>query len=498
VLHLHSDHDKIKAPAEQDLFNLYLEQDGRGQDTGFIPSQMNTVNKVLPESRRFSEISTVPILQLHRHRDGYIAFATKRDDDDFRPRVAIRAGGLESWFPAFREQFEKDSYVAINADWRLRSHGADGDEYGYPLHCGASLRYINACYVDIDFHILGLDFGTVIGRVVNLQDAGQLPHASMIVRSGQGVWLLWLLHDVQDPDLSQRAFPDKLELYRRIQDAIIERLVPLGADMAAKDAARYLRLPGSLNADSETIVEWWIQGANEAGYIYTLPELAKLFNVIPAKRHRGEIVARNPAKRRGWVALNAQRLRDFNTLRAVRGGFSDGCRNNAAKIYAWLLRANGKSKSDVLGLLTAMGEQCRPRLSRGEIKNAWKYTRLRKMRDQTISDWLKIISSESELLERFPPAGLPQLKPIRKSMASIRGSVAERRDALTAIIAELGYVPAARELSALLAQRSISASHVTVWRDIQALRAGALDPKPESQLPLLSVAGDLSFPVCNG
>ena len=47
------------------------------------------------------------------------------------------------------------------------------------------------------------------------------------------------------------------------------------------------------------------------------------------------------------VALNARRLRDFNTLRALRGGFSEGCRNNAAKIYAWLLRANGTSALDI-------------------------------------------------------------------------------------------------------------------------------------------------------
>ena len=73
---------------------------------------------------------------------------------------------------------------------------------------------LNACYVDIDFHKLGLDIGTVIGRVVNLQESGQLPHASMIVRSGHGIWLLWLVHDIEDKDTSQPAFPDRLELYR--------------------------------------------------------------------------------------------------------------------------------------------------------------------------------------------------------------------------------------------------------------------------------------------
>jgi hypothetical protein len=208
----------------------------------------------LPISRRFTEITPAPILHLHRHRDGYIAFAAMRDCEDFRPLVSIRASELETWFPAFREQLEKDSYVSINADWRLRKYGPDGDSYGYPLHRSDRLRYINACYVDIDFHKLGLDLGTVIGRIINLQESGQLPHASMVVRSGHGVWLLWLVNDIENPDSPQRAFPDKLELYSRIQAAIIERLLPLGADMAARDAARHLRIPGSLNRGSETNV----------------------------------------------------------------------------------------------------------------------------------------------------------------------------------------------------------------------------------------------------
>jgi hypothetical protein len=106
--------------------------------------------------------------------------------------------------------------------------------------------------------------------------------------------------------------------------------------MAARDAARHLRIAGSINTGSETTVEWWIQGANHSGYIHSLPELAKLFRATPTRRHHGELVAHTPAKRRGWVALNSRRLRDFNTLRALRGGFSEGCRNNAAiSIARW-------------------------------------------------------------------------------------------------------------------------------------------------------------------
>ncbi|HEV3202109.1 MAG TPA: hypothetical protein VGZ73_29625, partial [Bryobacteraceae bacterium] len=358
-------------------------------------------------SEKYAEVSPTPILRLHRHDDGYIAFATERDGDDFRPLVSIRASELETWFPLFRDQLLKDAYVGINADWRLKSYGVHGDSFGYPLHRSDQLRYINACYVDIDFHKLGLDLGTVIGRVINLQESDQLPHASMIVHSGRGVWLLWLVCDPNAPEQSQGAFPDRLDLYSRIQESIIERLLPLGADPAARDASRYIRLPGSLNGESEKTVEWWIQGRAESGYIYTLQELALLLHATPTKRHGREIIAHNPHKRRGWVAMNARRLTDFNTLRALRGGFSEGCRNNASKIYAWLLRCNATGDSDVYGLVAVLAGECHPRLPMSAVKDAVKYSKVmrsRLMSDRTIADWLQITRAEAEILEKFPPA----------------------------------------------------------------------------------------------
>lgn len=453
-------------------------------------------------SERFAEVAPAPILHLHRHQDGYIAFATERDGDDWRPLVSIRAGELETWFPLFRDRFLKDSYCSINADWRLRSYGPDGDAYGYPLHRTDRLRYINAAYVDIDYHKLGLDTGTVIGRVINLQESGQLPHASMIVHSGRGIWLLWLICDPKNPEQSAGAFPDKLDLYSRIQRAIIERLLPLGADPAACDAARHIRIPGSLHGESERTVEWLIQGSEGGGYVYTLPDLALRLRATPTRRHGREIIAHNPAKRRGWVALNAQRLRDFNTLRALRGGFAEGCRNNAAKIYAWLLRANATPRYDIPGLVSAMGEQCRPRLSKGAAREAWKYGNLRRMKDQTISDWLGVTQAEAEMLESLPPATAFRCAeaepPAPRPRDLQRLSIQQRREAIRTIAAERGRVPSVREMSRLIEAKGFTGNPKTVSTDYLALGIQSdaslrrKEPEQEKTQELL-----LSFPVCN-
>ena len=84
-----------------------------------------------------------PILALHRHNDGYIAFATARDtaeDKDFRPLVSVRRDELARYFPEFRDQLMKDAYVSINAGWKLRRKGPNGAVYGYPLHRTDRLR----------------------------------------------------------------------------------------------------------------------------------------------------------------------------------------------------------------------------------------------------------------------------------------------------------------------------------------------------------------------
>jgi hypothetical protein len=51
----------------------------------------------------------------------------------------------------------------------------------------------------------------------------------------------------------------ELRFHRELQAALHKRLVHLGADKNASNPARYIRMPGSLNTKSETIVSWEVQ-----------------------------------------------------------------------------------------------------------------------------------------------------------------------------------------------------------------------------------------------
>lgn len=169
-------------------------------------------------------------------------------------------------------------------------------------------------------------------------------------------------------------------MYLRIERAIVNRLTDLGSDAAARCAVRRVRIAGSFHTGSEQYVQWWIQGKERHGYSYALAELAERFGVdqkIHRTTRRAFTEGDKPknARSRGWRRLTQYRLREFRLLRSSRGGFSEGCRNHAALIYAFLLRCSGIPKDEAAIEVAALGDECSPRLGacacRAAIKTAF-------------------------------------------------------------------------------------------------------------------------------
>ena len=102
----------------------------------------------------------------------------------------------------------------------------------------ASLKSLRSLYVDID-RLLSLE------DIADALHQAKLPWPSLIVWSGRGVHLYWL----HDP-MPARALP----VWQRCQDTIVKALLFAGADPAAKDCARFLRMCGTLNAKNGATV----------------------------------------------------------------------------------------------------------------------------------------------------------------------------------------------------------------------------------------------------
>ena len=241
-----------------------------------------------------------PIIQLHRHPDGVITFARKTPDGAFHNIGGIRPAQLQSMFPQFREELERDSFFSVNAffHWDKRSQWLPA------VRDTESVRYLTCCYADVDCYNLQINWAEAFVKILGMQDGQCLPPASVIQRSGRGLWFYWLLKDEKHPGIAQRAWAEKVKLWAQIQREIGARLAEFGADVTAADLARITRVPGSINTkviEKKTQfprVKFWVQlGTDDKRYIYTLSNLARFFGIAekaPPPIERAYREAREP------------------------------------------------------------------------------------------------------------------------------------------------------------------------------------------------------------
>lgn len=272
------------------------------------------------------------------------------------------------------------------------------------------LKWLNACFADLDCYRLNLDPHDVVREVLRMEQDGLLPPVSIVAMSGRGVWVYWLLRDPADPSLPQRAWPEAIDQYRAVQDAIARLLGRFGAE--ANDPARVTRVPGSVHAGTGRRVKYLVRATGEGGAppTHALRDLTAIFQATPARpgrRARGKRPAKpNPKKRAGLIAMLDIRLRRFKALRATRGGFRKGTREWAAFIYAGILALKGYEGDRLRDAVYALGDDCIPPLPHSECDKAVASARKHNypMKNQTISDRLGVTPEESREIGGWPPA----------------------------------------------------------------------------------------------
>ena len=464
------------------------------------PLPMDGSQHVLPAFVELEYPDYRPIILLHRGNDGFVPFCRKRkDSDDFEDMFSMKASEIESYFPQLLPALDVDSYFGINAMYRAnKGTSLTAKEHGVRLpqayKSGDGVKYLTAVFADIDCHKLGIDVGSAVGAVIRAQDRGDIPPASMLTRSGRGVWVWWMLRDEKNPRLPIRAWPEVIRLWCNVQRKVTDLFASVGADAGARDSARITRVPGSVNSKADARVVYWLQaGSDGKPFSYTLEALANTFNVELPTRNKEVMTVTKRLSVRGRKGQRGRWLRartNFENLWERRGRFAEGVRNNAVFVYATILRSQLLDESVVW-------EECRrlyADLDQGNepytlddlaasMKRAVGFGRVGRfggVRNQTIADMLDVTPDESVLLPSWKPASRFKTTPEPESL-SRRELQVRRRELLRVKVAELGFVPSQRELVGWLEEQGVPTVEATVAKDLDALGIDRPKPKPKKR-----------------
>ena len=298
------------------------------------------------------------------------------------------------------------------------------------------LRSLQACFVDIDGCT---DWPGVLDALSELR----LPSPSLLVESGRGLHLYWKLQ----PTPSQA-----LPVWQAVQDELIRKLAPFGADAAARDCARVLRLVGSVNSKNSHVV----RGRILSPQAWTLHELAD--EVLgPRKMPSAQVVGLERARvkrqasvhqRTGPYRLWHQRYQDLCLIAEHHAfmrssGVAEGNRNKLLFLLAvalsWFSSVEGLAEH-----VHRIAKTYMPSLSAREVvtytkpiiaramaaRSGDKYEWQGQMKDpryafrtDTLRSWLGALITpglESQLIALGPPKSAGELAAIRAKREKAR------------------------------------------------------------------------------
>lgn len=189
-----------------------------------------------------------------------------------------------------------------------------------------NIRQLRSLYVDLDFYIFNFDPQWVLGKLQHEFYGENIPEPNLIIFSGQGVVLIWLIEPVP-----YKALP----LWQAVQNYLLNQLKDLGGDPLASDAARVFRLAGTRSSKNgaDVHVEYlheYRYNLRDLQYEY-LPELKPVDPTAKKKRGRKT----NIVRLYNAYSLNIARVKDIVKLVELRNGDVDGCRERLCFLYRY-------------------------------------------------------------------------------------------------------------------------------------------------------------------
>ena len=187
-----------------------------------------------------------------------------------------------------------------------------------------TIRQLRSLYVDLDFYIFNYNPEWILGKLEVEFYRQTIPEPNLIIFSGQGIVLIWMIEPVP-----YKALP----LWQAVQNYLIKELKPLGGDPKAADAARVFRLAGSVSSKNGNEVN--VQYRHD--YRYTLRDIQH--DYLPELTPKQDKPKRGRKKKVVHLfniySLHAARLHDLAKLVELRQGEMEGYREIALFLYRY-------------------------------------------------------------------------------------------------------------------------------------------------------------------
>ncbi len=167
--------------------------------------------------------------------DGYITLATKQD--------------------VYKQYHYKLNSVLYEIDYNQHDMYMSMNNFYIPRRGIDTIKRLNALYVDIDYYKTKYNNITEVMEIVQMRSMvfDNIPVPSYVVNSGRGMYLVWLIE--QESNFA-------LATWQSVQQYLCQQLLDVGADANAIDAARILRVPGTVNSKSNTEVKIIVDNHN--------------------------------------------------------------------------------------------------------------------------------------------------------------------------------------------------------------------------------------------
>ena len=274
----------------------------------------------------FNESSLPEAITLHANQPGFFSVLVLRAASQPRQR-SYRVDLLPQVLAALDATL--DSYISQATFFK-------------PNRRLVNLWHLPLCFVDLDAYKTEYASADPAGLSLavrqHLADTG-IPPASMVIHSGQGLYLKWLLK----APLPQSKLPQ----WNVVQRELINKLADFGADPKAKDASRVLRLVSTCNTKQHDPVlrkvrVLWVEEEDGDPLLHDFEQLADAVlpftrkeeeipdagrppgRILQFKQFKKGVEAEKQAHRFSYQSLHWTRVADMRTLQTLRGPIAEG------------------------------------------------------------------------------------------------------------------------------------------------------------------------------